>query len=346
MTPTDATMLERPSRSGAAPEAPVLELSDVSLHVLTEDGRRLKIVDHVGFSVGPSRFFALIGESGSGKTMIARAVMRLIPDEIIAINGSIRFCGEEIAAAPESRLRQLRGSGMSMIFQEPMSSLNPLMTVERQIGEAIDAHARATREERRSRILKLLADVQFRDPESVMRAFPHELSGGMRQRVMIAMALVNTPRLLIADEPTTALDVTIQKEVLEIIKHLSEAYRLAVLFISHDVSLVYEYADEIAVLYGGVLMERGPTRRVVERPAHPYTAALLDCVPSRRIGGNRQKGIEGSVPSVTRWEPGCRFQERCKRRLPECASPNIELRPIEDRAVRCINPITAARASP
>jgi oligopeptide/dipeptide ABC transporter ATP-binding protein len=345
MASSDASLIDKPVTSVPGRETPVVELTDVSLHVITPDGQRLKIVEHIGFSVGPSRFFAVIGESGSGKTMIARAIMRLIPDEIIAIDGSIRFCGEEIATAPESRMRQLRGSGISMIFQEPMSSLNPLMTVERQIGEAIDAHARVTKEERRRRILKMLADVQFRDPEATMRAFPHELSGGMRQRVMVAMALVNTPRLLIADEPTTALDVTIQKEVLEIIKHLSEAYRLAVLFISHDVSLVYEYADEIAVLYGGVLMERGPTRSIVRRPAHPYTAALLDCVPSRRVGGVRQRGIEGSVPSVSRWQPGCRFQDRCGRRRPECASPAIELRQLEDRAVRCVAPITAPGGS-
>jgi oligopeptide/dipeptide ABC transporter ATP-binding protein len=342
MAPSDVSVIDGPALS-VARETPVLELTDVTLHVIAPDGQRLKIVDRVSFSVGPSRFFALIGESGSGKTMIARAVMRLIPDEIIEIDGSIRFCGEEIATAPEARMRQLRGSGMSMIFQEPMSSLNPLMTVERQVGEAIDAHAPVTREERRSRILKLLADVQFRDPEAVMRAFPHELSGGMRQRVMIAMALINTPRLLIADEPTTALDVTIQKEVLEIIKDLSEAYRLAVLFISHDVSLVYQYADEMAVLYGGVLMERGPTRSIVRRPAHPYTAALLDCVPSRRVGGIRQKGIEGSVPSVSRWDPGCRFQDRCARRRPECASPAIDLRPLGDRTVRCVAPIIDPR---
>jgi peptide/nickel transport system ATP-binding protein len=335
----DTSVIDEAARRAAAQEAPVLELNDVTLHVAAEGGARLKIVDRVGFSVAPGRFFALIGESGSGKTMIARAVMRLLPDDLIRIDGSIRFCGEDIASAPESRMLQLRGSGMSMIFQEPMSSLNPLMTVERQIGEAIDAHARVTREERRSRILKLLADVQFRDPEAVMRSFPHELSGGMRQRVMIAIALANTPRLLIADEPTTALDVTIQKEVLDIIKDLSAVYRLAVVFISHDVSLVYQYADEIAVLYGGVLMEQGPTRAIVRQPAHPYTAALLDCVPTRRSGRVRQKGIDGSVPSVSRWDPGCRFRERCPRRQPECASEAIQLRPLQERTVRCVAPI-------
>jgi oligopeptide/dipeptide ABC transporter ATP-binding protein len=342
MAASAASLIDRPG-GAAAREAAVIELTDVTLRVVAADRQRLKIVDGVGFSVAPGRFFALIGESGSGKTMIARAIMRLIPDEIIEIDGSIRFCGEEIARAPEARMRQLRGSGMSMIFQEPMSSLNPLMTVEGQIGEAIDAHGRVTREERRGRILKLLADVQFRDPASVMRSYPFELSGGMRQRVMIAMALVNTPRLLIADEPTTALDVTIQKEVLDIIKHLSQAYRLAVLFISHDVSLVSQYADEIAVLYGGVLMEQGPTRSVVRQPAHPYTAALLDCVPSRRAGQARQRGIEGSVPSIARWDPGCRFQDRCARRRPDCLDGAIAMRPHDDRIVRCVAPISAAR---
>jgi peptide/nickel transport system ATP-binding protein len=328
-----------------AADGPILDVQALSLHVRTPHGARLKIVEDISFRIGAGEFFALIGESGSGKTMIARSVMRLLPDSLIDIGGAIRFCGEDIASAPEDRMRALRGAGISMIFQEPMSSLNPLMTVERQIGEAIDAHGRVPREERRARTLKLLADVQFRDPEATLRAYPHELSGGMRQRVMIAMALVNTPRLLIADEPTTALDVTIQKEVLEIIGHLSRAYRLAVLFISHDVSLVYQYADQMAVLYGGVMMERGPARLIVERPAHPYTAALIDCVPRRRTEGQRQTGIDGSVPSVADWRSGCRFEPRCPRSHDACRTGRIAAVPFDGRAVRCVDPV-AREATP
>ena len=305
--------MSNPSPDEGAASGPVLSLQGLSLFVRTDEGRRLKIVDNASFSIGPGQFFALVGESGSGKTMIARAIMRLVPDAVLEIDGTIRFGGQELAHAPERVMRPLRGSEMTMIFQEPMSSLNPLMTVERQLMEAIDAHGRFKGAERRERIVDLLHRVRFRDPELILKAFPHELSGGMRQRVMIAAALVNEPKLLIDDEPTTALDVTIQREVLDIIAELARDMGLSVLFISHDLSLVFENADEIAVLYGGVLMESGPARDVIERPAHPYTAELLACVPRRRKRGERQVGIEGSVPSVADWGDGCRFVERCPR---------------------------------
>ena len=328
-----------PETAGAA--APVLSIEGLSLFVRADDGRRLKIVDGASFSIAPGHFFALVGESGSGKTMIARAVMRLVPDAVLEIDGAIRFGAHNLAHAPERIMRPLRGSEITMIFQEPMSSLNPLMTVERQLMEVIDAHGRYKGAERRERIVDLLRRVRFRDPELILKAFPHELSGGMRQRVMIAAALVNEPKLLIADEPTTALDVTIQREVLDIIAELARDMGLAVLFISHDLSLVYENADEIAVLYGGVMMEQGPARDVIERPAHPYTAALLACVPHRRSRGDRQVGIEGSVPSVANWRDGCRFVERCSRAREACRSGTIELRSEGVRSVRCVAPLDA-----
>ncbi|MBX9757945.1 MAG: ABC transporter ATP-binding protein [Beijerinckiaceae bacterium] len=331
-------------RPDAGADGPVLSLERLSLYVRTDDGRRLKVVDDASLSIGPGEFFALVGESGSGKTMIARAVMRLVPDAVLEIDGSIRFGGHDLAHARERVLRPLRGSEMTMIFQEPMSSLNPLMTVERQLMETIDAHGRFKGPERRARILDLLRRVRFRDPEAVMKAFPHELSGGMRQRVMIAAALINEPRLLIADEPTTALDVTIQREVLDIIAELARDMGLAVLFISHDLSLVYENADRIAVLYGGVLMESGPARDVIERPAHPYTAALLACVPRRRVKGERQVGIEGAVPSIADWREGCRFADRCAYAAVPCRTGAIALVASGARAVRCVAPLNAEGA--
>jgi oligopeptide/dipeptide ABC transporter ATP-binding protein len=317
---------------------PVLAIEGLSLHVRTDAGDRLKIVDDLSFEIGPGQFFALIGESGSGKSMVARAIMRLAPDEALDIDGAIRFGGVDLARAPERDLRAMRGSQISMIFQEPMSSLDPLMTIEAQLGEAIAAHRACSRAERRARMLDLLRKVRFRDPERVLGAYPHELSGGMRQRVMIAGALVNAPKLLIADEPTTALDVTIQAQVVDIITNLARDEGLAVLFISHDLSLVYEQADEIAVLYGGVLMERGPARSVIANPSHPYTAALIACVPRRRTGG-RQAGIEGAVPPVSDWWEGCRFAPRCPRRQPDCTGRAIPLTG-DARRTRCVAPLT------
>ncbi len=325
--------------------APVLSVEGLSLHVRAAGGRRLKIVEDIDFTIGPGQFFALVGESGSGKTMIARSIMRLLPDALVEIGGAIRFGGHDIAHAGEDVLRPLRGAEISMIFQEPMSSLNPLMTIERQLVEVIDAHAKRRGEDKRKLVLELLQKVRFRNPEQVMQQFPHELSGGMRQRVMIAAALINEPKLLIADEPTTALDVTIQSQVLEIIAGLARDYGLAVLFISHDLSLVYEHADEIAVLYGGVLMERGPAREVIEHPAHPYSAALLACVPRRRVGG-RQEGIEGTVPSVSDWQPGCRFAARCSYADAQCRSTPIPLAVRDGSSVRCIRPLVGGGGTP
>jgi oligopeptide/dipeptide ABC transporter ATP-binding protein len=324
---------------------PILSIDKLSLHVRRDDGARLKIVEDVSFRILPGQFFALVGESGSGKTMIARAIMRLLPDALLEIDGAIRFGARELSHAHERTLRPLRGSELSMIFQEPMLSLNPLMTVERQLSEAMEAHGTQRGRNKRAHIIDLLQRVRFREPKQILRAYPHELSGGMRQRVMIANALINEPKLLIADEPTTALDVTIQRQVLDIIASLARSYGLAVLFISHDLSLVYENADEVAVLYGGVLMERGPARDVIERPMHPYTAALLACVPHRREGA-RQVGIEGSVPSVADWQPGCRFVSRCSLAQAQCRSGAIPLADLGDRSVRCVAPLAGAEASP
>jgi oligopeptide/dipeptide ABC transporter ATP-binding protein len=318
----------------------VLEARNVSLF-LRQDTSELKIVDDVSFRVGRGEFFALIGESGSGKTTIAKAIMRLLPTVRLRISGSLTVTGVDVAQAPERVMRRLRGQSMSMIFQEPMTSLNPIMTVEVQIAEALRAHQALSAAAQRERIMQLLADVRFDNPAKVATQYPHELSGGMRQRAMIAIALANDPLLLIADEPTTALDVTIQQEVLDILVRLQAKYRLSVLFISHDLALVNRYANRVGVLYGGVLMESGPTAEVIGSPAHPYTEALLACMPRMRDGAARQAGVEGNVPRVDHWFDGCRFAPRCAHVHADCLARPVGISPIRPtQSVRCLYPLT------
>ncbi|MFM2443275.1 MAG: hypothetical protein RJB09_461 [Pseudomonadota bacterium] len=318
----------------------VLEAQGLGLQ-LRQGNTLLRVVDEVSFIIRQGEFYGLIGESGSGKTMIARAIMRLLPPSRLVISGSLTLTGHSIAHAAEPEMQALRGKSVSMIFQEPMTSLNPIMTVEQQIGEAMEVHSSLSVADRKDKIARLLMEVRFDDPARVASLYPHELSGGMRQRVMIAIALANDPLLLIADEPTTALDVTIQQEIMEILSRLRESHRLAVLFISHDLALVNRYADSIGVLYGGVLMEQGPTAQVIGAPAHPYTSALLSCMPRARVGAQRQVGIEGSVPRIDNWFTGCRFAPRCSKSDALCAAQPIALTPLSDtRSVRCLYPLT------
>jgi oligopeptide/dipeptide ABC transporter ATP-binding protein len=324
-------------RSDVSP--PVIAARNLSLFI-REGRNRICIVSDVTFEIRAGEFFALVGESGSGKTMIARAIMRLLPSSLLEIKGELEFQGEPLTLMPEHRMRKLRGGAISMIFQEPMTSLDPLMQVGRQIDETLELHSDLGRKERAERIEHLLGEVRFPDPAKVAEMFPHELSGGMRQRAMIAMALANNPQLLIADEPTTALDVTIQKEVMEILQRLRESRDLSVLFISHDLSLVHQYAETVGVLYGGVLMENGPESDVIGRPAHPYTAALLKCAPGRRRNGERREGIPGTVPSPRQWYSGCRFRDRCSFADSDCAADSIPLTELATGwHARCLRPL-------
>ena len=317
----------------------VLEARNLSLF-LRQDRTELRIVDDVSFCVARGEFFALIGESGSGKTTIAKAAMRLLPVGQLRIAGSLNVTGVDVASAPEHVMRKLRGQSMSMIFQEPMTSLNPIMTIEAQIAEALQAHQTLSVAAQRERIMQLLNDVRFDNPAKVAAQYPHELSGGMRQRAMIAIALVNDPLLLIADEPTTALDVTIQQEVLDILVRLQAKYQLSVFFISHDLALVNRYANRIGVLYGGVLMETGPTAEVIGRPAHPYTEALLACMPRMRDGAMRQAGVEGNVPRVDHWFDGCRFAPRCAHVRADCHGKPIDISAVSStQSARCLHPL-------
>jgi oligopeptide/dipeptide ABC transporter ATP-binding protein len=307
-------------------------LSVENLHVFfrSTDGKRLPAVRDVSFSLPPGEVLGLVGESGSGKSVTSLAIMRLLPPQAI-VEGRIAFQGEQLLTAPEEKVRSLRGSEISMIFQEPMTALNPVMRVGDQVAEAVLAHEKVSKHEAGRRAIEALNNVAIADAERRSRDFPHQLSGGMRQRVMIAMAIVNRPRLLIADEPTTALDVTVQAQVLELLAGLRQRFGLAMLFISHDLAVVAKVADRVAVMYGGSIVEMARTGAIFQRAVHPYTMGLLKAIPT--LHADRTKPLatmEGAVPPAENLPPGCAFEPRCDIRVPECRSalpPLIETGP-------------------
>jgi oligopeptide/dipeptide ABC transporter ATP-binding protein len=280
-------------------------------------------VRDLNFSIAPGEALGLVGESGSGKSITSLAIMRLLPPES-RVSGEIFFTengtARSLTALAEESMRQWRGSRIAMIFQEPMTALNPVMRVGDQIAEAVLAHNRLSKAEAWQRAINAMSDVAIPMPARRARDYPHQLSGGMRQRVMIAMAIVNRPQLLIADEPTTALDVTIQAQILELLSELRAKFGLAMLFISHDLAVVAQVADRVAVMYAGSLVELGTRRDIFEAPAHPYTRGLLHAVPDLRTDRARPlETIEGTVPSLEAMPPGCPFEPRCGYRMPECA---------------------------
>ncbi|WP_118134141.1 ABC transporter ATP-binding protein [Oceanicella sp. SM1341] len=297
------------------PAAPVLSVRDL----VTRIGGNA-VVDGVSFDVAPGEVVALVGESGSGKSLTALSVMGLLPAAARAAAGSVRLEGEELLSAPERRLRRIRGQSLSMIFQEPVASLNPLMRVGEQVAESLVVHGRAGRAEAQARAVEMLARVGIPDPAARARQYPAELSGGMCQRVMIACALISEPRLLIADEPTTALDVTIQAQILTLMKRLRADFGTAILIITHDMGVVADIADRVCVMYGGRIVETGTAEEIFARPSHPYTRLLLSTIP--RLSGARKellRSIEGSVPDVSDWPEGCRFRSRCPLAQEDCA---------------------------
>jgi oligopeptide/dipeptide ABC transporter ATP-binding protein len=284
----------------------------------------LAAVRDVGFGLTRGEVLGLVGESGSGKSVTSLAIMRLLPPQAM-IAGEIRFAVNggallNLLSLTADQMRSLRGSGISMIFQEPMTALNPVMRVGEQVAEAVRAHSSGSKKDSWERALQALRDVAIPDPERRANDYPHQLSGGMRQRVMIAMAIVNHPQLLIADEPTTALDVTIQAQILELLASLRDKFGLTMLFISHDLAVISKVADRVAVMYAGNLVEIGPRNEIFRNPAHPYTRGLLEAVPT--LNTDRQhplQTIDGTVPPLRALPPGCPFEPRCNLRIPECA---------------------------
>ncbi len=303
---------------------PVLQVEDLRVYFDTDEGES-RAVDGVSLDIRPGETLGLVGESGCGKSITALSILGLVPSppSRTLTGSSVRLRGEELLGAPGARLRRVRGAEIAMIFQEPMTSLNPVYRVGHQIAEAVRTHRRATRADLRAEVLHLLERVGLPDPERARRAYPHELSGGMRQRVMVAMAIACGPSLLIADEPTTALDVTIQAQILELLDSFRRESGMALLLISHDLAVVSQVADRVAVMYAGQIVEEAATPDLFRRPTHPYTEGLLRAVPSIDARAERLVVIPGRVPHATRWPPGCRFHprcpwawERCEERLP------------------------------
>ena len=306
----------------------LLEVVDLRTHFATDDGE-FPAVDGVSFSVDAGRTLAIVGESGCGKSVTSLSIMGLVPSPPGRIRGgSIRFEGKELLGASAREMQDLRGNGMAMIFQEPMSSLNPAFTIGEQIVEGLLRHRRISRAEAVEQALAALRKVRIPAPEQRFHDYPHKLSGGMRQRAMIAMALACEPRLLIADEPTTALDVTIQAQILELMRTLQSETGTAVILITHDLGVVAEVADDVVVMYAGRVVERAPVQELFDHPQHPYTVGLLGSIPRLDVERGRLASIEGQVPSPLRRPAGCKFADRCPFVIDVCKREDPPLRDV------------------
>ena len=295
----------------------LLEVSHLTT-VFDLPGGPVPAVDEVSFVVEPGETLCLVGESGSGKSVTALSILRLVQPPGRIAGGRVRFKGRDLLTLAEPDMRAVRGAEISLIFQEPMTALNPVFTVGDQIGEALLVHGRATRHEARARAIELLTAVRIPDPAARVDDYPHQLSGGQRQRVLIAIALACKPSLVIADEPTTALDVTIQAEILDLLREMKNALGLSLLLITHDLGVVAETADRVAVMYAGRIVETGPVRAIFASPQHPYTRGLLASMPG--ISRTRLKAIEGTVPMLGSLPPGCAFNPRCPDRFAPCTT--------------------------
>ena len=306
--------------------ASLIQVKDLRTSFFTPEGE-VKAVDGVSFEIGEGKTLGLVGESGCGKSVTALSIMRLVPSPPGRIvGGEILYRGRDLLKLDGESMRKMRGNEISMIFQEPMTSLNPVFTVGNQIGEAIHLHQGLGKRETREKTIEMLRLVKIADPESRIDDYPHQLSGGMRQRVMIAMALSCNPSLLIADEPTTALDVTIQAQIMELMQELQEKLGMSLLLITHDLGVVAEQADEVAIMYAGKMVERAATKQIFSRPLHPYTVGLLNSLPGARGHKKRRlDAIPGVVPSPLELPGGCRFRDRCPKAAGMCAEAEPEL---------------------
>lgn len=315
---------------------PLLAVDNLRTYFDTEGGVA-RAVDGISFSIDAGRTLAVVGESGCGKTVTALSILQLVPMPPGRFeSGEIRFRGKNILKLSPQELRKLRGGDIAMIFQEPGTSLNPVFTIGHQVGEAIALHRpEIPKNKIRAEVLNALKAVQVSDPERRLDQYPHEMSGGMKQRIMIAMALACKPQLLIADEPTTAVDVTIQARILDLLRSLQADHHMAILLITHDLGVVAELADEVVVMYAGKVIERGPVGEIFDNPRHPYTLGLFNSLPRIDEKKQRLETIEGSVPPATHFPPGCRFRDRCRWAGEKCPQEPPLMEIGSDHAVAC-----------
>jgi len=319
------------------PAAPLLEIENLSTHYVSAKGTRvIRAVEGVSLSLGARQTLGIVGESGSGKSTLALSIVRLLPPSARVAGGKLLFAGEDLLQMSEAEMRRLRGRRIAMILQDPMASLNPLFTVGDQVAEPIRVHEHAKRSTAWRRALDLLKAVRIASPGTRLRQYPHEMSGGMRQRIVGAIGISCEPRLLIADEPTTSLDLTIQAQYLNLLRELQQAHGLALIFITHNLGIVAKMCDQLAVMYAGRVVEAGPVRQIFNAPAHPYTQALLNSIPRLSDSQRRLTAIDGQPPDLEMLAPGCAFAPRCTRAVDRCrltTPPQISL--ADGRQVRC-----------
>jgi peptide/nickel transport system permease protein len=342
--PMPTTRVQRTSDVPKAEGDAILALQDLKTQFHVKD-RIYKAVGGVSLEVHPGECLGIIGESGSGKSVTALSVMGLVasPPGVIT-GGAVRFKGEDLIGAPYEKLRSLRGEKVAYIFQDPLATLHPLYTVGQQLIEAVQSHHKTPTDEARAHAIELLKSVRIPNAEKRIDSYPHEMSGGMRQRVGVAMALANDPEVIIADEPTTALDVTVQAQILSLLNDLRRERGLAIIFITHDFGVVAQLCDRVAVMYAGRIVEQGTTQEILDAPAHPYTAKLMECVPELGEGRRRLEAIPGLPPVVDKLPAGCAFADRCHQVQPACRDGRIDLMPHDgEHLVRCRYPVTASQ---
>lgn len=314
----------------------LLEVKNLRTYFFTSSGV-LKAVDDVSFDIREGELVSLVGESGCGKSITALSIIRLVPPPGKIVSGEIFFKGEDLTKITEDRMREIRGNSIAMIFQDPMTSLNPVYTIGEQIAEVLRLHRKMNKREAWEAAIEAMREVAIPDPTKRAKDYPHQLSGGMRQRVMIAIALACEPDLLIADEPTTALDVTIQAQILELLNELRQKKRLAVLLITHDLGVVAEVADRVCVMYTGKIVEEAAVAEIFETPRHPYTQGLLRSVPKLSFSTEKRlQTIEGTLPNLANLPPGCHFAQRCQFRRVECEQREIPIKKLNGAKVRCV----------